>query len=112
MLNYLNKRRMIKMNLLKKLVLWVVSIVKSYTILTICMVIAVIAGRFPELVTSDENMQVAIQRKIITVGLVWLSLKIIDDGYARSFNTDKVLGENAIAVAIFFGLLALAIALA
>jgi hypothetical protein len=57
-------------------------------------------------------LAVAVARKIVWMALLFGGYKIIDNFYFKSFDTDEVVKENPIAVAILLGMFFIALALA
>lgn len=58
------------------------------------------------------DILLAILRKVIFIALVFGAWRIFDVYYCKAFDTDEVLKDDAKAIAILLGLLAIAIALA
>lgn len=51
-------------------------------------------------------------RKILVMGLVFAGWRFFDYYYCRAFDTDEILKDNPIAVALLLGMFALSMALA
>lgn len=58
------------------------------------------------------DILLAILRKVIFMILFFVGYRIIDVKYFRAFDTDEIIKDNPIAIAILLGLFALALALA
>ncbi len=59
-----------------------------------------------------EMIGTAIARKIIFMALLFGAYKVIDNYYFRAFDTDELIKENSIAVAILLGMFFISLALA
>ena len=54
----------------------------------------------------------AILRKILVMGLVFAGWRFFDYYYCKAFDTDEILKDSPIAIAILLGLFSIAMALA
>jgi hypothetical protein len=59
-----------------------------------------------------EAILTAIGRKVLFMFLVFGAWKLVDNFYFKAFDTDEVIKENPIAVAILLGLFILSLAFA
>lgn len=58
------------------------------------------------------DILLAILRKVIFIALFFGAYRIIDVKYFRAFDTDEIIKDNPIAVAILLGMFCIALALA
>lgn len=59
-----------------------------------------------------ETIVTAIARKILFMALLFGAYKVIDNYYFKAFDTDEIIKENPIAIAILLGLFAISLSLA
>jgi hypothetical protein len=59
-----------------------------------------------------ETIGTAILRKVVFMALLFGGYKVIDNYYFKAFDTDQVIKEHPVAIAILLGMFFIALALA